>query len=98
MAGDKLLLDGLGLQLKRARKVANLTQEEVAERAGISRPQYGKIEHGDAAARVTTLINVARALRLELMLIPQPVVPSVNSILRSGQDDRPAFVADSEDE
>lgn len=98
MSNDSLVLDGLGVQFKRARKAAQLTQEEVANRAGISRPQYWKIESGDADARATTLVNVARALRLELKLIPQAIVPAVNSLLdQPGQDDRPAYVADSEE-
>ncbi|SFP78199.1 Helix-turn-helix domain-containing protein [Bradyrhizobium sp. Ghvi] len=51
----------LGQLLRDARKQAGLTQEQVAERAGISRPRYRDIEQGAAAARATTLINVARA-------------------------------------
>ncbi|WP_076866094.1 helix-turn-helix domain-containing protein [Bradyrhizobium mercantei] len=88
----------LGRILHDARKQAKLTQEQVAERAGISRPSYRDIENGGAAARATTLINVARALGMELMLIPQAMVPGVQALLRpSEDDDRPAFTIEPDD-
>jgi len=89
----------LGRLLRDARKKAGLTQEQVAERAGISRPRYRDIELGNAAGRATTLINVARALGMELMLIPQAMVPGVNALLRPSEDeDRPAFTTDMDDD
>lgn len=98
MSGSNPLLVGIGETLKRAREASDLTQEEVAKRAGISRPRYRDIEKGDAAARATTFINVARALGLEVMLVPQAAVPAVNAMLRASKDeDRPAFTSDSEE-
>jgi transcriptional regulator with XRE-family HTH domain len=89
----------LGRILRNARKQAGLTQAQVAERAGISRPGYREIESGDAAARATTLINVARALGMELMLIPQAMVPGVHALLRPSEDeDRPAFTTETDDD
>ncbi len=85
----------IGQLLKAARKARQLTQEQVAEMAGISRPRYREIETGSSAARTTTLINIARALGLELMLIPQAMVPAVDALLRPHDDldDLPAFMA-----
>jgi transcriptional regulator with XRE-family HTH domain len=83
----------LGRLLKATRKDRQLTQEQVAYMAGISRPRYREIEAGSSAARTTTLINIARALGLELMLIPQAIVPAVDALLRPDDDidDLPAF-------
>ena len=88
----------IGLLLKTARKGLQLTQEQVAEMSGISRPRYREIEAGSAAARVTTLINIARALSLELMFVPQAMVPAVDALLQphDDDDDMPAFVASAE--
>lgn len=85
----------IGQLLKAARKARQLTQEQVAEMAGISRPRYREIEAGRSAARTTTLINIARAIGLELMLIPQAMVPAVDALLRPHDDldDLPAFMA-----
>lgn len=88
------LLD-IGQLLKATRKDRQLTQEQVADMAGISRPRYREIEAGSSSARTTTLINIARALGLELMLIPQAIVPAVDALLRphDDPDDLPAFTS-----
>ncbi|WP_142523219.1 helix-turn-helix domain-containing protein [Pseudorhizobium endolithicum] len=85
----------IGQLLKAARKGKQLTQEQVAAMAGISRPRYREIEAGSSAARTTTLINIARALGLELMFVPQAMVPAVDALLRPHDDldDLPAFIA-----
>lgn len=91
------LLD-MGRLLKQARLAASLTQEQVADLAGISRPRYRDIERGAAAARATTLMNITRALGLEMMLIPQAMVPAVKSLLRPhADDDLPAFAPQPEE-
>jgi len=93
-------LRDIGSLLRRARHGSSLTQQQVAELAGISRPRYRDIETGAAAARVTTLINIARALGLELMLVPQALVPAVQATLRphDDADDLPAFVSQPDDD
>lgn len=94
MRAQSELLDELGGLLRQARLVAGLTQEQVADLAGISRPRYRDIETGAAAARVTTLMNVSRALGLEMMLVPQAMVPAVRALMRPhDEDDLPAFAA-----
>lgn len=87
-------LNELGDLLRKARSTAGLTQEQVADLAGLSRPRYRDIETGAAAARVTTLMNVSRALGLEMMLVPQAMVPAVRALMRPhDDDDLPAFVS-----
>jgi len=99
LAPDPLLKE-LGLRFRKARVAAGLSQEQIALRANISRPRYRDIETGAAAARATTLVNVARALGMEMMLIPQALVPAIQSMLQpaAGDDDRPAFTSDVEEE
>ncbi|SCW57571.1 Helix-turn-helix domain-containing protein [Sphingobium faniae] len=87
-------LQDLGDLLRQTRSATGLTQEQVADLAGISRPRYRDIETGAAAARVTTLMNVSRALGLEMMLVPQAMVPAVRALMRpEDEDDLPAFAA-----
>jgi transcriptional regulator with XRE-family HTH domain len=85
----------IGQLLKATRKGRQLTQGQVADMAGISRPRYREIEAGSSAARTTTLINIARALGLELMLIPQSMIPVIDALLQphDDRDDLPAFIA-----
>lgn len=99
MSSESAALLEIGHLLKRARLAASLTQEQIADLAGISRPRYRDIETGTAAARATTLMNIARALGLEMMLIPQSMVPAVKSLLRPhDDDDLPAFVSQADEE
>jgi transcriptional regulator with XRE-family HTH domain len=97
MIAESEALLAIGRMLKTSRKNLRLTQEQVADLAGISRPRYREIEAGSAAARTTTLINISRALGLELMLIPQAIVPAVDALLRPhDDDDLPAFVVSAD--
>ncbi|MEU8197934.1 helix-turn-helix transcriptional regulator [Microbispora amethystogenes] len=57
----------IGARLRAARRDRDLTQEQLAERAGISRDLIAKLEQGRrTTARLTTLIAVANALDIEL--------------------------------
>ncbi|PZV37156.1 helix-turn-helix domain-containing protein [Mesorhizobium kowhaii] len=99
MDSESEVLRQIGALFRQARLAAAMTQEQVADLAGISRPRYRDIEKGTAAARATTLMNVARALGLEMMLVPQVVVPAVQALLRPHDgDDRPAFVSQPDDD
>jgi transcriptional regulator with XRE-family HTH domain len=99
MAGESELLKDLGRLLRQTRDSAGLTQEQTADLAGISRPRYRDVETGAAAARATTLVNIARALGMEMMLVPQRMVPAIEAMLRpAADDDRPAFVPEPDDD
>ena len=98
MQNEIEMLREIGYRLEDARRAIGLTQEQVADLAGITRPRYRDIEKGTAAARATTLVNIARALRLEMMLVPQAMVPAVNALLRPQEDnDLPAFAPQPDD-
>lgn len=51
--------------LRRARHDKRLTQEELADRAGLSMRYIGAIERGDVSASVTVLGQIADALEIE---------------------------------
>ena len=51
--------------LRRIRHDENLTQEELAGRAGLSMRYIGAIERGDVSASVTVLGQIAEALGIE---------------------------------
>jgi len=48
--------------LVRLRKAAGLTQDQLAERSGISQAQISQLERGTWEPRLGTLISLARAL------------------------------------
>lgn len=53
---------GLGANIRAARKLAGLTQEQLGEKLGISNVAIGQFEHGRSMPAVTTLAELAQAL------------------------------------
>jgi len=54
------------IEIRLARHAAGWTQQDLAERAGVSRQQIAKLEHPDQNASLTTLAKVANALGMAL--------------------------------
>lgn len=69
--------------LKEARENKGLSQRELAKRSGVPQSHISKIEAGAVDLRVSSLSALARALDLELVLVPRKAMPAVNSIVRS---------------
>ena len=59
------LKDVMARNLRRARHDKKLTQEELADRAGLSMRYVGAIERADVSASVTVLGQIADALGIE---------------------------------
>jgi transcriptional regulator with XRE-family HTH domain len=68
----------IGYQLRRLRRLRGLTQEELADRADVSRDLVAKLEQGRRrSARIASLVSLARALDVELSALvtrPAPVL------------------------
>jgi transcriptional regulator with XRE-family HTH domain len=64
MPGGATLMPTLG-RLKAVRESKFLTQEMLAERSGVSRPNIARLERGDEEARFTTIWKLASALGVE---------------------------------
>ncbi len=58
-------LQQFGLRLKLARLKADLTQEQLAERAGLHRTFVGLLERGESGISVERLPDLANALGVE---------------------------------
>ncbi|HEX4730520.1 MAG TPA: helix-turn-helix transcriptional regulator [Solirubrobacterales bacterium] len=59
---DKRVAEQLGRRVKRRRNFLDLSQEAVAERAGIHHTQISLYEHGQRMPLTSTLIKLAAAL------------------------------------
>ena len=72
-------MNDLAINLMRQRKLNGLTQQAVAEAAGISRVAYRNLEKGDAEPRENTLRALAEALNASAMDLLAPV-PQLKSL------------------
>ena len=67
------LKDAMAINLRRERHERKMTQEDLADRAGLSSRYLGSIERGAVSASVTVLGQLAKALRCNPCdLISQP--------------------------
>lgn len=73
----------LAQTLRDARLARGLTQRELSHGAGITQSRLALIEAGEVDLRTSTLVQLARALDLELVLTPRRVLPAVQSLIRT---------------
>lgn len=96
-------LSEIGKYLQAARDRSGLTQRAFAEKAGTTQARVSKIENGETDARLSTIIEFARTLDLELMLVPRQHIPAIKAILAhavpdDGLEPRPAHRLDEDDD
>lgn len=70
--------------LRKAREIKGLSQRGLSAMSGVPQGHISKIENGAVDLRLSSLIELARTLDLELTLVPRNTVPAVNSIVRAG--------------
>ncbi len=70
--------------LAAARKAQQLTQAQLAERAGLSRMTVQRTEGGDLDPRFSTLAEMARVLGLELIAVPGTLRPELQAFIQAG--------------
>ncbi len=67
---------GLATALRDLRRARGLSQRELGERIGITQAQVSKIERGHVDPRLSSAVELARGLGVEVMLVPRGVVPA----------------------
>ena len=69
------LKEVMAVNLRRLRHAKGMTQEELAERAGLSARYVGGIERADVSASVTVLGRIAEALEIEATDLVRAISP-----------------------
>lgn len=67
----------IGKQIQKYRKRAGMTQEVLAEKAGISVPHVSRIETGTTKPSLQTLVDICNALDTTIDNLMQDSVPAV---------------------
>jgi DNA-binding XRE family transcriptional regulator len=71
-------------ELQKVRKASGLTHDLLAQRAGVSRMTVQRTEAGKIDPRLSTLLVLARALGMDLMLVPKALRPELENFVQSG--------------
>lgn len=95
-------MNGIGERLKLARRMARLSQQALADRAGVSKMAISKYEHNQMMPGSDVLHALAEALgvRMEFLLRPAPVVqihPIYRAHSRMNQTEQAAVIAQIQD-
>ncbi|HSS64477.1 MAG TPA: helix-turn-helix transcriptional regulator [Gammaproteobacteria bacterium] len=81
--------DDITTNLKNAREAKGLSQRALSGLTGVPQSHISKIEKGAVDLRVSSLVELARGLDLELTLVPRKSLPAVNAIIRSTRSKPP---------
>ena len=69
--------------LKEARIKKKLSQRALSLKTGVPQGHISKIENGEIDLQLSSLIEISRALDLELMLVPRSFVPTFKTLLQA---------------
>lgn len=85
--------------LRKARAAAGLSQRALSAKAGLAQSHISEIENGSKDPGLSKLIDVARALDLELVLVPRKMLPAVQSLIAPNGAERrsPAYALEALD-
>ncbi|WP_303672901.1 helix-turn-helix domain-containing protein [Vampirovibrio chlorellavorus] len=77
--------------LSRARKRIGLSQAALGQKLGMPQSHISKIEKGEVDLRLSSLIDMARLLGLDLLIVPRELTPVIQSLMMpasSGQEEK----------
>jgi transcriptional regulator with XRE-family HTH domain len=74
--------------LRDAREVSGMSQRALSAKAGLSQSHISQIESGTLEPGLSKLVDIARALDLELVLVPRKLVPAINSLTTTARPER----------
>lgn len=76
----------LGNRIRSIRNAKNLTQEQVAERIGVSRQKYARIENGMNSITLDILSKIANVFKINVGDITKVLDETPEVAYRSGED------------
>ena len=80
---NSVILEDFGQKLLNARVRKGLSQRALAERTGVPQAHISKIEQGRVDIRLSSLVELARALDLDVQLLPRQALQAVAGTVRA---------------
>jgi transcriptional regulator with XRE-family HTH domain len=76
-------IEEIAASVRKARIAKALTQKELGQRVGLPQSHISKIEKGTVDLKLSSLVEIARALDLEITLVPRKALPAVEGAVRA---------------
>lgn len=76
-------IDEIAASIRAARQAKALTQKELGQRVGLPQSHISKIEKGAVDLQLSSLVQIARALDLEVKLVPRKALHAVEGAVRA---------------
>jgi transcriptional regulator with XRE-family HTH domain len=77
------------------RRARGWTQTELGRQVGLPQVHISDIETGKVVPRFDTLLDLVRVLDYDLLLVPRPLVPAVQALIRTYR--RPDSAGDADE-
>lgn len=81
-------------QIRAAREAMKMSQRELSTRSGLTQSHISQIERGTMEPGLSSLVDVARALDLEIVLAPKKLMPAIRNILESASNTSDTLTSD----
>ncbi|MGE0264987.1 MAG: helix-turn-helix domain-containing protein [Candidatus Obscuribacterales bacterium] len=78
LAGGGSVRSNLGVLISKRRKMLEMSQREVARRAGVSQSVVSRIEQGTLDCRLSTIERLCRVLEMDCRLLPSFLIPATD--------------------
>jgi len=65
------MFEGIGAAIRARRKQLGMTQQDLAEIAGLQRQTISRVEAGNGAVTITTVARIADVVGLDLIVVPR---------------------------
>jgi transcriptional regulator with XRE-family HTH domain len=76
-------IDEIAAGIRAARQAKALTQKDLGQRVGLPQSHISKIEKGAVDLQLSSLVEITRALDLEVKLVPRKALPAVEGAVRA---------------
>lgn len=98
----KQSIEDIGVAIKKARQEKGISQRTLSTKTKIPQGHISLIENGKVNLETSSLIEIVRALGMELMIVPRNLVPVIETLQRKnnniGEEQIPLYRLDQEDE
>jgi len=75
--------EALIAQVREVREASGISQRSLSDRAGLTQSHISHIESGKTEPGLSSFIDLARALDLELILVPKKLLPAVHGLMKA---------------